>query len=187
MACIGVGPGVCLMHMTGLRIDCKRSGLPPREDPMKSACLCILAALALAGCATDPGTAESHAVLSSSTNDARAAASLISAYRVSQGLNPVSVDPRLNEAAEHQARIVAASGKLSHGSFASRMSEFGIMGYAAENLSAGSASVDGAVGRWKASPPHNSNLLMPQAKRIGLARADARGGYGRYWALVLGQ
>jgi hypothetical protein len=29
--------------------------------------------------------------------------------------------------------------------------------------------------------------LMPEARRIGLARADANGGYGRYWALVLGQ
>jgi len=62
-----------------------------------------------------------------------------------------------------------------------------IIGYSAENLSAGSDSVDGAIGRWKASPGHNSNLLMPQARKIGLARADANNRYGRYWALVLGQ
>jgi uncharacterized protein YkwD len=154
---------------------------------MKAAFFGALAALALAGCATDPSVTQTHAVLSSSTSDAKAAASLISAYRVSRGLSPVTVDSRLNEAAEQQARVVAAAGRLSHGSFASRMDQFGIMGYSAENLSAGSSSVDGAVGRWKASPGHNSNLLMPQAKRIGLARADARGGYGRYWALVLGQ
>ncbi|WP_245439654.1 CAP domain-containing protein [Microvirga aerophila] len=97
------------------------------------------------------------------------------------------VDSQLNKAAEHQARVVAAAGKLSHGNFASRMDQYGIAGYSAENLSAGSSSVDGAVSRWKASPGHNSNLLMPQARKIGLARADAKGGYGRYWALVLGQ
>src|SRR5690606_32631061 len=114
-------------------------------------------------------------------------AAIISAYRVSKGLSPVSVDPRLNRAAEHQARAVAAAGKLSHGSFASRLDQYGIAGYAAENLSAGSSSVKGAVERWKASPGHNRNLLMPEARRIGLARADAKGGYGRYWALVLGQ
>jgi hypothetical protein len=28
---------------------------------------------------------------------------------------------------------------------------------------------------------------MPQARKIGLARADANNRYGRYWALVLGQ
>ena len=120
-------------------------------------------------------------------HDAAQAASLISAYRVSQGLSPVVVDGRLNKAAEYQARAVAGAGQLSHGSFGSRMGEFGIKGYAAENLSAGSSTVDGAIGRWKASAGHNSNLLMPEARRIGLARADAQGGYGRYWALVLGQ
>ncbi|MCB5175019.1 MULTISPECIES: CAP domain-containing protein [Microvirga] len=154
---------------------------------MRTVSFCILAALALAGCASDAGLTQNHAVLASSTTDAAEAASLISAYRVSRGLSPVTVDPRMNEAAEYQARVVAAAGKLSHGSFGSRMEKFGIMGYAAENLSAGSASVDRAVSRWKASPSHNTNLLMPQARRIGLARADAKGGYGRYWALVLGQ
>ncbi|MGO4570479.1 CAP domain-containing protein [Microvirga sp. 2TAF3] len=152
---------------------------------MRAVSFCLLIALALAGCATElPRT---NAVLTSSTSDAKAAASLISAYRVSKGLSPVSVDPRLNEAAEHQARAVAAAGKLSHGDFSGRMDKFGIRGYAAENLSAGTPSVDGAIKRWQASAGHNVNLLMPQARYIGLARADAQGGYGRYWALVLGQ
>ncbi|HEU6442164.1 MAG TPA: CAP domain-containing protein [Microvirga sp.] len=143
--------------------------------------------LALAGCASDTSLTGRDAVLASSTGDAAAAARLISAYRVSKGLSPVSVDPKLNEAAEYQARVVAAAGKLSHGNFASRMDKFGIIGYAAENLSAGSDTVDGAIGRWKASPGHNTNLLMPQARKIGLARADADNRYGRYWALVIGQ
>jgi uncharacterized protein YkwD len=99
----------------------------------------------------------------------------------------VTVDPRLNEAAAYQARVVAAAGRLSHGDFSQRMREFGIVGYAAENLSAGTAQVGEAVNQWKTSPAHNENLLLPQARRIGLARADAKGGYGRYWALVLGQ
>jgi uncharacterized protein YkwD len=67
------------------------------------------------------------------------------------------------------------------------MGEYGIMGHAAENLSAGQDDVAEAVGSWKASKRHNENLLMPEARTIGLARADAKGGYGRYWALVLGQ
>jgi len=177
------------LHMTAIGIFFKRSGDERRLKgiSMKAVSFCVLAALALAGCAGDASLTQSHPVLSSSTSEAAQAASLISAYRVSKGLSPVTVDPRLNEAAEYQARVVAAAGKLSHGSFLSRMEKFGIMGYAAENLSAGSSSVDGAVNRWKASPGHNSNLLMPEARRIGLARADAKGGYGRYWALVLGQ
>ena len=152
---------------------------------MKALALALLSALALAGCASQPVAI--HEVTGSSTSDASEAASLISAYRTSRGLSAVAADSRLSKAAEYQARAVAAAGQLSHGSFGSRMEEFGIMGYAAENLSAGSSRVDGAINRWKASPGHNSNLLMSQARRIGLARADANGGYGRYWALVLGQ
>ena len=154
---------------------------------MRAISFFALIALALAGCASDTSLTRTHTVIGSSTSDAQAAAAIISAYRVSRGLSPVTVDTRLNEAAERQARDVAAAGKLSHGDFSGRMDRFGVIGYAAENLTAGSSSVDAAVARWKNSPSHNSNLLMPQARRIGLARADANGGYGRYWALVLGQ
>ncbi|WP_210324701.1 CAP domain-containing protein [Microvirga alba] len=154
---------------------------------MRIIAFCALVALALAGCATQPSLMGKHTVLSSSTSDAAAAAAIISAYRVSRGLSPVTVDSNLSKAAEHQARSVAAAGALSHGDFSGRMKQFGVMGAAAENLTAGSSSVDAAVVRWKNSPPHNDNLLMPEAKRIGLARADTNGGYGRYWALVLGQ
>jgi len=154
---------------------------------MRALVMAGLLALGLAGCAGDWALTPKDAVLASSTNDAAEAARLISAYRVSKGLSPVTVDTNLNKAAEHQARAVAAAGRLSHGSFASRMDDYGVIGYSAENLSAGSDSVDGAIGRWKASPGHNSNLLMPQARKIGLARADADNRYGRYWALVLGQ
>ena len=153
---------------------------------MRSFLVCAAAALALAGCANADLTPV-HVVQATSSNDAAAAASLISAYRVSRGLSPVSVDPRLNEAAAYQARVVAAAGRLSHGDFSRRMREFGITGYSAENLSAGTTQVGEAVTQWKNSPAHNENLLLPQAHRIGLARADAKGGYGRYWALVLGQ
>lgn len=126
--------------------------------------------------------------VSVSTRDASEAAHLISLYRVAHGLSPVAVDGTLNGAAEYQARAVAEAGKLSHGAFSTRMDTFRVSGYAAENLSAGSDSVAGAIARWKASPGHNENLLMPQARRIGLARADSPGlGYNHYWALVLAQ
>jgi uncharacterized protein YkwD len=154
---------------------------------MRVLSFCALIALALAGCAGDVSLGGRDTVLASSTTDAATAAKIISAYRVSQGLSPVTVDSKLNEAAEYQARVVAAAGQLSHGNFAGRMDKFGVMGYSAENLSAGSDTVDGAISRWKASPGHNTNLLMPQARKIGLARADANNRYGRYWALVLGQ
>jgi uncharacterized protein YkwD len=126
--------------------------------------------------------------VSVSSHDAAEAARIISQYRVQHGLSAVSADNQLNGAAAYQARAVAEAGKLSHGAFAARMDTFRIAGYSAENLSAGSDSVAGAITRWKNSSGHNANLLLPQAKRIGLARADSPGaGYGHYWALVLAQ
>ena len=133
------------------------------------------------------GGAPAHRV-ATKTGDARAAAGLISEYRVAKGLSPVVADVTLNRAAEVQARAIAEAGSLSHGQFASRMSSFGINGYSAENLVAGSKTVEQAIVRWKNSPGHNQNLLMPEARRIGIAYASSPGaGYEHYWALVLAQ
>jgi uncharacterized protein YkwD len=133
------------------------------------------------------GGAPAHRV-STSTGDAKSAAALISQYRKANGLPSVVADGTLNRAAEVQARAVAQAGSLSHGEFASRMSSFGVTGYSAENLVAGSKSVAEAIARWKASPGHNRNLLMPEARRIGIAYASSPGaGYEHYWALVLAQ
>jgi uncharacterized protein YkwD len=143
------------------------------------------AALALAGCASD--LTARYPVTSTSIAEAEQAAALISAYRVSKGLSPVTVDSRLNQAALHQAKAVAAAGELDHGDFGSRMEQYAVMGHSAENLAAGSATIEGTMGQWKASLGHNRNLLLPQARKIGLARAASNSRYKHYWALVLGQ
>jgi uncharacterized protein YkwD len=160
----------------------------PLESAMSSRFMLISGlALVLAGCSYDLAPTAAHSVAGLSTNDAAEAATLISAYRVAHGLPAVAVHPRLNQAAEHQARAVAEAGQLSHGNFGSRMGQYGIGGHAAENLSAGSPTVAQVIARWKASPYHNENLLLPQARYVGLARADSNSRYRRYWALVLSQ
>jgi uncharacterized protein YkwD len=124
--------------------------------------------------------------MKASSSEAETAARLISRYRAAHGLGPVAVSARLNSAAEHQARAVAATGILSHGEFTSRMAAYGIKGYRAENLAAGSDAVEDVIARWKASSGHNRNMLLPQVTMVGLARVDTPGsGWGRYWALVL--
>ena len=122
--------------------------------------------------------------------DEVAAAAAISAYRVQNGLSPVVVDATLVKAAAFQAGNNARHGQLSHevgGSFTSRMSSIGLArSYAAENLSAGSETLEQVLARWKASPEHNKNMLLPQIRRIGIARVDAPGTrYKRFWALVM--
>jgi uncharacterized protein YkwD len=148
----------------------------------------LIAAPLLAACGSDVATRVPPTKVSTSTAEASEAAAMISRYRLAQGLSPVTADARLNHAAEAQARAVAEAGQLSHGAFGTRMASFGVGGASAENLTAGSRSVAEAIARWKASPGHNGNLLMREARHIGLARADSPGaGYGRYWALVLAQ
>jgi uncharacterized protein YkwD len=119
-------------------------------------------------------------------SEAATAAALISAYRQAYGLGAVVVDPRLNQAADYQARVNAASGGISHGDFHGRVRAFGIRGTAAENLAAGTGTVADTVAMWKASSGHNANMLIPEIRRIGLARAFGAG-YGNYWTLVVSQ
>ncbi|MCJ2089253.1 CAP domain-containing protein [Methylobacterium sp. E-005] len=122
--------------------------------------------------------------------DEVAAAAAISTYRVQHGLSPVVVDPVLVKAAAFQAGNNARHGQLSHeigGSFTSRMASAGLAkSWAAENLSAGSETLEQVLARWKASPEHNKNMLLPQIRRIGIARVDAPDTrYKRFWALVM--
>lgn len=160
--------------------------MPRRSRPPLLAVL--LLSLGLTHCALDSGIRVPPEQVTVSTTDAGEAAALISRYRAGRGLSAVVTDADLNRAAAEQARSVAARGQLSHGDFSSRMTAYAIAGSAAENLSAGSDSVSGAVARWQRSPRHNDNLLMAEARRIGLARASTPGqGYGTYWALVLAQ
>ncbi|MDP4021273.1 CAP domain-containing protein [Methylobacterium sp. NEAU 140] len=146
----------------------------------------------LAGCGSLPFTAERTPETTTHTAilDEVAAAAAISAYRVQHGLSPVIVDPALVKAAAFQAGNNARHGQLSHevgGSFTSRMAAAGLArSWAAENLSAGSESFEQVLARWKASPEHNRNMLLPQIRRIGVARVDAPGTrYKRFWALVM--
>jgi uncharacterized protein YkwD len=148
------------------------------------------AALALAGCSGSailpaPDLPTTPVIL-----DETAAAAAISRYRASHGLGPVVIDSSLIRAASYQAESNARAGQLSHevgGTFDARLKRAGFGGrYAAENLSAGSATFDEVLKRWQVSPEHNRNMLMPQVKRVGIARVDAPGSrYKRFWALIL--
>ncbi len=145
--------------------------------------------LTLAGCGGSP-VLDMAAPTVPVILDEQAAASAISRYRAQHGLSPVVIDSRLITAASFQAQANARAGRLSHelaGSFDSRMASVGFgRRYASENLSAGSETFDQVLTRWKASPEHNRNMLMPQLRRIGIARIDAPATrYKRFWALVM--
>ena len=145
------------------------------------------AALSACGTATIPAAEDPVGAV---VLDEGAAAAAITRYRAQHGLGPVTLDPGLVIAAAYQAGTNARAGVLSHeigGSFTARMASAGLArSWAAENLSAGSETFDQVLARWKASPEHNRNMLIPQIRRIGIARVDAPGTrYKRFWALVM--
>ncbi len=149
----------------------------------------VLVGLALSACGS-PAILDTAGPVSPVILDETAAAAAISRYRAQHGLGPVTVDAGLVTAAAFQAGNNARTGQLSHeagGSFTSRMATAGLgRTWSAENLSAGSETFDQVLARWKASPEHNKNMLIPQIRRIGIARVDAPGTrYKRFWALVM--
>jgi Cysteine-rich secretory protein family len=109
----------------------------------------------------------------------------ISAYRMSRGLSAVTVDPALNALAAKQANAMAARGVMDHSVYApftQRISAYNTTA-AAENIAYGTKSFSSTLTMWKLSWGHNSNLLLSEARRIGVASASGHG--QTYWALIL--
>jgi uncharacterized protein YkwD len=115
-------------------------------------------------------------------------ASQISAYRRTHGLSPVRLDSRLTAVALRQAQAMASSGTISHsagGSFSSRVAALR-KSRAAENIAAGFLSFAETLKQWEDSAGHRANLLMPGAKKVGVASvANARSPYRMFWAMVI--
>jgi uncharacterized protein YkwD len=115
-------------------------------------------------------------------------ASQISAYRRAHGLSAVQADSKLGALALRQAQAMASSGTISHsaaGSFSSRMAGQR-KSRAAENIAAGFQSFAETLKQWQDSAGHRANLLMPGAKKVGVASvANAQSPYRMFWAMVI--
>ncbi|GGF87360.1 hypothetical protein GCM10007301_54020 [Azorhizobium oxalatiphilum] len=157
----------------------------------------LLATLALAGCGTadieapkQPAFYENLAKSGQPVN-AEAAASVFSDYRITKGLNPVTLDPALSRVAQDQADAMARADTLSHEvggrTFVQRMNASGYKPkVAVENVGAGYHTLAEAFSGWRDSPPHNKNMLTTGVTRMGIATAfNPRSKYKVYWALVL--
>ena len=147
--------------------------------------LMISLALLVAGCMTMSGNNERRV----ETQDVTAeAVKLINEFRAQNGLKPVAYDSTLVSMASRQVVVMASKDVLSHevdGDFVKRMNSNGFKdAEGAENVGAGHASVENAIKSWIASPGHRSNMLLKNATRVGVVRADAPWSrYRNYWAL----
>ncbi len=148
-------------------------------------------ALTLTGCARGPWIGpERHSAVEPLKVDEAEARAAISSYRQAHGLSEVALDPALDRVAQRQAEAMAAANELSHtvaGDLADRLSaEDADRRAAVENVSAGYATFDAALGGWRRSLAHDANLLSGPMRRMGIAGASEPGTrYKTFWALVM--
>lgn len=121
------------------------------------------------------------------------ARAMINDYRKKNGLQPLSIDPQLTRAAKAHSRDLAKWDRISHyGSDGSnpwdRVRRAGYKArLAAENVGTGQATLKEVFAGWKKSPGHNKNLLLKDAKNMGIALVhDGKTEFKTFWTLVLG-
>jgi uncharacterized protein YkwD len=102
-------------------------------------------------------------------------AALISAFRHQYGEDTVVNNAALTRVAQEQANAIAP--------FSSRISRSGLT-RAAENIAYGYADFASTLKQWINSAGHRANLLLHDAKWIGVAHAQ--NGHRIYWAMVIG-
>jgi uncharacterized protein YkwD len=126
----------------------------------------LVAFPAAAGAATKASTSET--ALLKEINNVRAA----------HGLQSLTFDPVLAQAARAHTLAMSGSGTFAHGDFRTRMLQFHVAGpFVGENLAWGSGSFGtprGIVNGWLASPLHRANLLRPGFRRVGLGELRTR-------------
>jgi len=122
--------------------------------------------------------------------DANAAQAMISSYRSSNGLPPVTIDPELMKLATEQAQAMAAKDKMDHDAkkpFQERIQKSGFdAAVAVENIAAGYHTIAEAISGWRDSPQHRANMLNANVTRMGIAAVyTPKSKYKVFWALIL--
>lgn len=122
-----------------------------------------------------------------------AALRLVNDFRSQKGLRPLRLEPRLNKAAALLAGDMSKHDRMSHygpngAGIEQRLTTVGYdYSVAAENIGVGQQTVEEMVEGWKKSPSHAKNMLLPEARDIGIAmtqRPDSR--FKTFWTLVVG-
>jgi uncharacterized protein YkwD len=98
----------------------------------------------------------------------------INHYRHAHGLHRLRIGPHLQHAATGHSVSMATHHMLSHSSWSgaswlTRLRAYGFKGgWAGENLAVGLWSPRKTMREWRASPPHNANLLNGHFRRVGI-------------------
>lgn len=128
-----------------------------------------------------------------SEDDSAILAGLVDAHnreRARSGLTPLAVDPRLEAAASRHAADMANRRTMSHkgGDRSSPFQRMQAEGYrygrAAENIAAGTFTLETLMRAWMRSPGHRRNILGPYS-HVGASFAIDNGGIS-YWCVTFG-
>jgi uncharacterized protein YkwD len=124
--------------------------------------------------------------------DPNEALRLINEYRSSRGLAALTLDRNATGAALILAKDMAKHDHMSHigpngADIGKRLT---LAGYpyrvCAENVGVGQRSLVEVVEGWKKSPPHSRNMLLAEAKHLGIAyeyKPDTK--FKTFWTLVV--
>lgn len=117
---------------------------------------------------------------------------LVNGYRARQGLVALTVAPALNRTAAWMVTDLSTRGTFSHTDslgrpFYVRTKDCGYANPGGENIGAGTVRDTGAAAfdQFHNSPAHDSMMLAPEFREIGVARLHG-GPYGWYWAVEFG-
>lgn len=138
------------------------------------------------------GAAEPAAPALPSRVDTAAAERAINSYRAAKGLKAVRLNTQLITAAQAHSSDLAKNDRISHyGSDGSDAWErVRRTGYAprlaAENVGTGQDTLAEVMDGWKKSKGHNANLLLADAREMGIAmvyRPETQ--FKTFWTLVI--
>ena len=165
----------------------------------------LLLGFLLAGCAVDTTADDAESATSDDVGetseealttgmlDAEEIAFLgqINAYRTGKGLGKLHVSIALTRASEAHSIDMAAHKKMQHDSFDGTTWDQRIKSYYdhntyfGENVAYGFATGPNVFAAWKASPPHDANMLGASYTVIGIARGQDTNGVW-YWTTDFG-
>jgi uncharacterized protein YkwD len=127
-------------------------------------------------------------------DDSGAMLERVNADRAAAGLSALSVDGRLNAAAQRHAVDMVNNNFFSHtgsdgSTVATRATDAGYSWQMiGENIAAGSPDVDGTYSQWWNSAGHRDNMMNPDFQHMGLAHCYSPSTtYGHYWVQVFGR
>ena len=121
----------------------------------------------------------------------------VNAYRIENGLNPLTISATLTEAARWMSQDMGDRDYFSHTDSLGRspFQRMAASGYdceayntwCGENLAAGVAAGSETFELWRNSPGHNGNMLNPNYVVAGISAVfNQDSTYGWYWTLDLG-